>query len=230
MAGFQSLPSEKLSENAALLAPKPNIRTAVLADVPDIQAIYQHHRGNTPQKFRAPPWDTPTIVELLNTCLQLRFDFLVVEAPESEKQASRAILGYCFMYPSHPADNSGTYAHQADLYVSCAPEVVGQGVGQLLMEEMITRLKVQEDFKCLFVSILLSLDETQAQKQIRSFQRVGFVDWSSRIGLSTLDGKDPDSRYMMLWLQENDKDMGKEKWKMGPLEKGIAKLKSRFFR
>ncbi|MCJ1340648.1 hypothetical protein MMC09_005944 [Bachmanniomyces sp. S44760] len=192
----------RLSQQTPLLRAKPTIRPAVSADVSSICAIFRHYVENTTTTLKKTVSDPANLAKYLKVCKEWKTPFLVAvtSAPET-KEDRRKVIGYCFTIPSELSDKTKQHSHVAELHVFCDPLVVGNGVGQLLMQDTVAKLRGERMYDELEVSIPVPALDRDAQKQRTAFERIGFREIERVKDIGEKDGTKVDVLYMRLYLQ-----------------------------
>lgn len=105
-----------------------NIRTALAADIPEIQSIYAYHVLNGTGTFEESP---PPVEEMLSRYEKVKHagGSFIVAADET------GILGYAYFSRLH---NRSAYRFTAEDSIYVREDVRGQGVGKALVNQLLT--------------------------------------------------------------------------------------------
>jgi phosphinothricin acetyltransferase len=140
------------------------VRDADPADLPHIAAIYDEQVRTAISTFDVEPrpmeyWEA----RLTST---ERGDHLLVAGP-----SSRDVVGYAYSstYRPRPA-----YARTREVSVYLAPDARGQGVGRLLYDELLARLRADGVHQVLAV-VALPNDPSEALHRVCGFTRLGVL-------------------------------------------------------
>ena len=104
------------------------IRTALPADIPDIQAIYGHHVLHGAGTFEEVPPSVEEMVERYDATLRMQCAFLVATD-------ATGVLGYAYYNP-YRARSAYRYTAETSIYVR--DDVRGQGVGKALVAALLS--------------------------------------------------------------------------------------------
>jgi len=103
------------------------------------------------------------------------------------------IVGYAFARPSGPARLS----HDAHLEIVLAPRVRGQGLGGVLLDALVDRVRQRPDY--LRLSLAVFADNAPA---VRLYRSRGFVEEGRRRGaVRADDGTLRDDLLMVMWVR-----------------------------
>jgi len=108
---------------------KVRIKTAELADVPAIQEIYAHYVLNSTSSFEE---EAPTVAEMTARWQKLK----VMNMPFLVAFVGKRIAGYAY---GGPYRDRSAYRYTIEDSIYIAPDMLGRGVGNALMTELIKR-------------------------------------------------------------------------------------------
>lgn len=109
---------------------RPLVRPAEAADIARIQAIYAHHVLTGTASFEEVPPDIAEMGARRHLLVECRLPYLVAER-------GGTVLGFAYAAPFRPR-SAYRYTLEDSIYVH--PEATGQGVGRLLLDDLITRV------------------------------------------------------------------------------------------
>ncbi|MBX2833312.1 MAG: GNAT family N-acetyltransferase [Rhodospirillales bacterium] len=105
------------------------IRDAKFGDIPAITAIYAHHVLTGTASFEETPPGEDEIASRFNAIRAKNMPYMVATRRD-------VIVGYCYASPYRPRT---AYRHTVENSIYVAHDCVGQGIGSILMAELITR-------------------------------------------------------------------------------------------
>lgn len=139
------------------------VRPALAADVPRLAEIYNHYVVNTPTTFDLTPFTIEQRMEWFAHYGETgRYRLLVAER-------DGAVVGYVTTSRFRPKQ---AYETSVEMSIICAPEAVGQGIGQRLYEA-IFRAIAGEDIHAAVAGITLPNEGSCALHERFGFRRVG---------------------------------------------------------
>ncbi|MBL8645030.1 MAG: N-acetyltransferase [Rhodospirillaceae bacterium] len=110
-------------------SPKVRIRVADIDDVPAIQEIYAHYVINSTSSFEE---DAPTVAEMTARWQKLK----MLGMPFLVATIGKRIAGYAY---GGPFRERSAYRYTIEDSIYIAPDMLGRGVGNALMNELIKR-------------------------------------------------------------------------------------------
>jgi L-amino acid N-acyltransferase YncA len=105
------------------------IRPSTDADLASITAIYEHYVLQSTCTFEVTPPSVEDMAQRRQDVLSKGLPYLVLE-----KQASVIGFAYCNWFKPRPA-----YRYSAENSIYLAPQAIGQGLGKLLMAELMAQ-------------------------------------------------------------------------------------------
>ncbi len=119
----------KQSNHRMNYSPQINIRSATLADIPSITAVYQPAVLNGTASFELEPPDEHEMRRRMASILDGGYTYLVAEAES-------VVQGYAYFGPYRPRP---AYRWTVENAIYIAPDMQRQGVGRLLLTELVRR-------------------------------------------------------------------------------------------
>lgn len=120
-----------MSTSASASSPRGKVRIKVadLADVPAIQEIYAHYVLNSTSSFEE---EAPTVAEMTARWQKLK----VQGMPFLVAMIGKRVAGYAY---GGPFRERSAYRYTIEDSIYIAPDMLGRGVGNALMNELIKR-------------------------------------------------------------------------------------------
>jgi phosphinothricin acetyltransferase len=140
---------------------RPLIRPAEEADLAEVQAIYAHHVLNGTASFEEEPPDVAEMAARRRLLVARGLPYLVAERRGT-------VLGFAYAGPFRPR-SAYRYTLEDSIYVH--PEATGQGVGRLLLGDLIARVCARG-----YRQMIAVIGDAANTSSIALHARFGFVE------------------------------------------------------
>jgi len=151
---------------ATARSPTVRVRDARPQDVPCVQAIYAHHVRHGLASFEETPPDVAEIERRFQATLALSLPYLAAEIAAPGAEASLAGYAYAGRYRSRPG-----YRYSIENSVYIDPACVGQGIGRMLLTELIDRCTALG-----YRQMIAVIGDSDNAASIRLHRSLGFAD------------------------------------------------------
>jgi phosphinothricin acetyltransferase len=148
-----------LSPKIAMPARDTSVRPATIDDLPRLTEIYNHYVVETPTTFDTEPYTVDQRREWFSHYAATgRHRLLVADR-------GGTVLGYASTSKFHPR---AAYDTTVEMTALCAPEAVGQGIGQLLYESIFASIAGED------VHVAMALITLPNRGSVALHERFGF--------------------------------------------------------
>lgn len=135
-------------------------RPAAPADVAAITLIYRHYVLTHTSTFEIEPPDEIEMLSRMNRITQARLPYWIAEQ-------NAQVLGYCYVTPYRPR---AAYRHTIENSVYIAPDVVGRGIGRILLSRVLD-LCAEQGYR----EVIAVIGDSANEPSIALHRAVGFV-------------------------------------------------------
>ena len=147
-----------MTESAKAMAAR--LRPAAPGDASAIQAIYAHYVINGLASFEIDPPDEAEMAARMERITQAGYPYIIAES-----EGTVAGYAYASSYRARPA-----YRHTVEDSVYVAPAFTGQGIGRLLLEDLVRRATAAG-----FRQMIAVIGDSGNRPSIRLHESCGFA-------------------------------------------------------
>jgi len=169
------------------------IRDVLVQDLPHAQAIYAHHVLNGLASFEETPPDLAEMHRRYEATIAAGYPCIAAES------SAPGLAGYAYVGPYRPRP---AYRYSVENSVYIAPESIGQGIGRVLLAELIARCTALG-----YRQMIAVIGDSGNAASIGLHQSLGFSDAGQVRSVGFKFGRWVDSVIMQRPLGPGDDDL-----------------------